>query len=111
MRGEEAALVQLHGEIEAGLSAQSGEQAVGLLFLDYALNRALCERLYVHGGGHVGVGHYSGGVGVYQHGLHALGHERAAGLRARVVKLRGLAYDYGAGADDEYLFDAVVSRH
>ena len=36
---------------------------------------------------------------------------QAAGLGAGVVELRGLAYDYGPGANDENLFDSAVLRH
>ena len=38
---QEAGLVQLHGEVQARLPAEAGEQAVGLFLLDYALHRAL----------------------------------------------------------------------
>ena len=62
VRGEEAGLVQLHREVEARLAAQAGEQAVGLFQLDYALHRALCERLDIHRRRHIRVGHDGGGV-------------------------------------------------
>ena len=37
--------------------------------------------------------------------------EGEAGLRARVVKFRGLTDDDGAGADDEYFVDVCALRH
>ena len=108
---QEAGLVELHGEVQARLPAEAGEEAVGLFLFDYALHRALVERLDIDRGGHVGVGHDRGRVGVHQHGLDALLHEQAAGLGAGVVELRGLAYDDGPGAYDEDLFNAVILRH
>ena len=108
---QETGFVELHGEVQAGLSAEAGEETVGLFLLDYALHGALVERLDVHRGGHVGISHDRGRVGVHQYGLDAFFHEQAAGLGTGVVKLRGLAYDYGSGAYDEDLLDAAVLRH
>ena len=111
MLAQEAGLVELHGEVQARLPAETGKKAVGLFLFDYALHRALVQGLDVDRGGHVGVGHDGGRVGVHQHGLDALFHEQAAGLSAGVVEFRRLAYDYGSGAYDEDLFDAVILRH
>ena len=111
VRAQEAAPVQLHGDVQPRLPAEPGEQAVGPLRFDDALHRARAERLYVNAVRHAGVGHDGGGVGVDEHGLHALRHQRAAGLRAGVVELRRLPYDDRPRADHERLFYAAVLRH
>ena len=108
---EEAGLVKLHGEIQAGLAAEAGEQTVGLFLFNNALDRAAVQRLDVDRVRHVGVGHDGRGVGVYEHGLYAFLHEGAAGLGARVVELRSLADHDGAGADDQNFFDPLILRH
>ena len=72
------------------------------------------ERLEVDGVGDVGVGHDRGRVGVDEDRPDALGAERAAGLRAGVVELGGLADDDGPGADDQDrggLRPGAASRH
>ena len=105
--GQKALLVQLHGQRQAGLAAQSGQNGVGLFLFDDPLDGLRGQRLQIDLVRHGLVGHDGGGVGVAQHHVHAGFLQNAAGLGAGIVKLGGLSDDNGAGADDEYLFDAV----
>ena len=82
-----------HGQVQAGLSAQGGQQAVGALPGDDSFEDFDGERLDVDVVGDAVVGHNRGRVGVDQHGLDALFAEGLAGLRAGVVELGGLTYD------------------
>ena len=61
--------------------------------------------------GHGLVGHDGGGVGVDEHDLQAFLAQRAAGLRARVVKFGRLADDDRAGAQYHYLVNILAQRH
>ena len=108
---EDALFIELHREVQAGLAAQRGEQAVRPLARNDLFQRADGQRLEVHLVRDVGVGHDGGRVGVDEHHLHALLLEDAAGLRAGVVKLCRLADDDGAGADHQHLFDPFLLRH
>ena len=102
---------QLHGEIQAHLAAQVGQNGVGLLDLQDALHHLKGHGLDIDMIGHIGVGHNGSGVGVEQNGLNALCFQGAARLGAGVVELSGLANDDGAGADDQHLFDSGVLGH
>ena len=102
---------QLHGQVQAHLAAQIGQDGVGTFFFNDTLHHLGGERLDVHVVGNVRVGHDGGRVGVDQHGLHALGFEGAAGLRAGIVKLRRLTDDDRAGTDDQHLFNGRILRH
>ena len=106
-----AAAGQLHGQVQAGLAAQVGQDGVRLLPLDDPLHHPGHQRLHIHPVGDVRVGHDGGGVGVDQHHLDALALEGAAGLGAGVVELGRLTDDDGAGADHQHLFDGIVLRH
>ena len=108
---EEAALAQLHGEVEAGLAAQIGQQRVRALLLDDLLHGLDGHGLDVDLVRHGLVGHDGRGVGVDEHDLQALLAQRAAGLRARVVELGRLADDDRAGAQHHYLVNILTKRH
>ena len=101
--GEDAELLQLHGEVQAGLAAYAGDDGVRALIADDARDVLGSQRLHVHLVRHAGVGHDGRGVGVGQHDLVALLAQREAGLGAGVVEFGGLTYDDGSGAYDEYL--------
>src|SRR3990172_11245966 len=104
---EDAGVSEGDGEVEAGLAAQGGQEAVRPLAPDDAGDYGDSERLNVDGIGDPLVGHDGSGVGVDENGVDALFAEGAAGLRAGAIELRGLADDDGAGADDE---DALRGR-
>ena len=100
---QHARLCQVHGQVQAGLAAEGGEQRVGPLALDDPGHRFDCQGLDVNPVGHFLVGHDGGRVGVDEDGLHALFAKRFAGLGSGVVELRGLADDDRARAQDQDL--------
>ena len=100
-----------HGQVQAGLAAQGGQDGVGPLHLDDLGHRGDIQRLDIHVVGNVLVRHDGGGVRVDQDHLDALFLQGAAGLGAGIVKLGGLADDDGAGAQDQDLFDIRILRH
>ena len=108
---EEAALAQFHGEVEAGLAAEVGQQGVRALLLDDLLHGFDGHGLDVDLVRHGLVGHDGRGVGVDEHDLQTLLAQRAAGLRARVVELGRLADDDRAGAQHHYLVNILTKRH
>ena len=108
---EGAVLDELHGQVQRGLPAEGGQQGVGLLALDDALEDLGGERLDVGGVGEVGVGHDRRRVRVGEDDAVALLPQHPAGLGARVVELAGLADHDRAGADEQDRGDVVAARH
>src|SRR5207253_5554815 len=98
---EDTRFGELHREVEAGLPAKRREQAARAFLLDDPLKHVDGERLEVRDVGHAGVGHDRRGIRVHEDGLDALLPQRAAGLGARVVELRGLADEDRAAPDDQ----------
>ena len=98
---EDAGLGQRGREVERGLAAEAGEQALGPLPRDDRLDRLDRERLEVDGVGDLRVGHDRGRVRVDEDRPDALGAQGAAGLRAGVVELGRLADDDRPGAEDQ----------
>jgi hypothetical protein len=107
---QHARVVERDGEVQPRLAAERGQQAVGLLGLDDALQHRHGERLDVDRVGGLVVGHDRRRVAVDQDDADALLAQRLAGLGAGVVELGGLADDDGAAADDQ---DAprLLGRH
>ena len=95
---EDAGLGQGRREVERGLAAEAGQQALGLLLRDDRLDGLDGERLEVDDVGHLRVGHDRGRVRVDEDRPDALGAQRAAGLRPGVVELGRLADDDRPGA-------------
>ena len=108
---QHAAFMEGHGQVQAGLAAQSGQDGVGPLHLDDLGDRVDVQRLDVDVVGNVLIGHDGGGVGVDQHHLQALLLQSPAGLGAGVVELGGLADDDGAGAQHQDLFYICILGH
>ena len=104
---QEAFLCQLHRESKACLSAEVGEDAVRFFDFDDSLDDIQIQWLDIDVVGHRLIGHDGGRVGVYQYNLQALLFQGAAGLCARIVKLRCLSDDDRAGADYQYLFNIL----
>jgi len=102
---------QLHGQVQAHLTAEVRQHGVRLFDVQNALHDFQRHGLDVNMVGHIRVGHDGCGVGVQQNGLDALCLQGAAGLRAGVVELRSLTNDDGAGANDQHLLDSRVLRH
>ncbi len=98
---QDSQLRKLAGEVEAGLAAQSGEQAVGALPGNHALAEFGRQRLDVNPVRRFQVRHDRGGVGIDENDFVALFAEAFAGLRARVVELGGLSDDDRSAPDHE----------
>ena len=88
-------------EVQGGLPAQSGEDAVGPLARDDPFDHLDRERLQVHHVRHAGVGHDRGRVGIEQDGADAFLPQGAAGLRSGIVELRRLADHDRSRPEDE----------
>ena len=102
---------ELHGERKPRLPAERGQDAVRLLLFDDAPQRGQRERLDVNMIRHVAVRHDGGGVGIDEDDLHPCIFKHFAGLRAGIIKLRGLADDDGPRADDKRAPDVLIERH
>ena len=100
---EDSGVGQLDGEVEAGLTAEGREDAVGALLFDDAGDYFQGEGFDVDDVGDVFVGHDGGGVGVDEDGDDALFAEGLACLGAGVVEFGGLTDDNGPGAYDKDL--------
>ena len=61
---QKARILQLHGQVQPGLSAQGGQHAVRLLLQNQLLHHLHGQRLNVHPVRNILVRHNSGGVGV-----------------------------------------------
>ena len=93
---------------------QEHELVVGArlaLSLDDLRHDAGRDRLDVGRVRELGVGHDRRGIGVDQHDAIALGLERLAGLRSRIIELAGLTYDDRSRADDEDGLDIRAFGH
>ena len=108
---EETRLCELAAHRKAGLAAEGGEEGVGALLDDDALQAVLGEGLEVNFVCEHLVRHDGRRVGVAQDDVDARILQNAARLRARIVEFRRLTDDDGAGADDKYLFDVASLRH
>ena len=108
---QNAAVRQLHREIESRLSAEGGNDGVGALVADYPRHILEGERLHVDLVRHHLVRHYGGGIGVGEHDFVALFLERYASLRSGVVEFRRLPYHDGTGAYDQNFPDIRSLRH
>ena len=108
---QNALFLQLHGQVQAGLSADTGDDGVRAFIAQDLRDVFKGQRLHVHLVGDGGVGHDGGGVGVAEHYLVAFFFQGQAGLGPRVVEFRGLADDDGAGADHKDLVYIRSLRH
>ena len=108
---QDALLFQLHGQVQAGLAADAGNDGIRALVANNLRNVFQGQGLHIHLVGNGGVGHDGGGVGVCQDDLVAFLFQRQARLGAGIVKFRRLSNHNGAGADDEYLLDVCSLCH
>ena len=108
--------VQLDCRIQRGLATQGGEHSINrvtlfLLFDQNLFDVVRLDGLNVSVVRELGVRHDGGRVGVDQGHPQAFLLEHAAGLRAGIVELAGLADDDRAGADDQDVVDVVALWH
>ena len=108
---QKAFLGELHGERQTCLTAQRGQQAVGTLLADDALDGFERQRLDVDLVRHGVVGHDRRRVGVDQNDLQSLLLEGAARLCACIVKFSSLSDNDRTGADHHYSFDILFQWH
>jgi hypothetical protein len=109
--GQDSRGLELHGQVQTGLSAQGGQNGIGALLAQDLAEDLDVEGLDVGGVGEVGIGHDGGRVRVGQDRAIALFAQHPAGLRARVVELAGLADHDGTGSDDEDRLEVVTAGH
>ncbi len=109
--GQNALLGQLHGKVQAGLSADTGNDRVRTLLPQDPGHILQIQRFHVDLVRDGCIGHNGGRVGVHQQNLIALLFQRKAGLRSRVVELRCLTDDDGTGADDHDFLDVRSFWH
>ncbi len=98
-------VVQLARNIQARLTAHTGDYRVRAFLLYNLLNKLYCQRLNVSVVSHSLVRHNRRGVRVNQYDLHVLVAERAASLRSRVVELSSLTDYYRPRAYYKHFFD------
>ena len=108
---EEAVGNQLHRNVQTSLAAQRRQNGVRTLLLDDFLYTRDGHRLNINLVCHRLVRHDGRRVGVYQNDLKTFFAQRAAGLRACIVKLCCLTDDNRAGAEYHYLMNIVAQRH
>ncbi len=85
--------IEIHRDVERGLSAHRGQQGVGLLPLDHPLDPVGCQRLDVGAVGQIRVRHNRGWVRIHQNHAIALFLQGSHRLGARVVELARLTDD------------------
>ena len=108
---QNTAVRELHREVEPRLAAKGGDDGVRALVADDPRDIFEGERLHIYLVRHHLVRHDGGGVGVGEHHFVALFLQGYARLRARIVELRRLPDDDGAGAYDQYLLYIRSLRH
>ena len=108
---EHALAGKLHGEVEAGLAAETRDYGVRTL-VTYDLGYVFkFERLHIHLVGDMGVGHNGGRIGIDEDDLVALFLERKAGLCAGIIEFCRLSDDDRTGAYHHYFMYISPSGH
>ena len=102
---------KLHGDVERGLTSESGEEGIGLLLDDDFLDDLGRNGLDVGAFRELRIGHDGGGVGVDEDDLVTFLAKGLTRLSAGVVEFATLSDDNGACAYDENFFDAGVLGH
>src|SRR5581483_11512871 len=98
-----AGLVQFHGEIETGLSAERRQERVGTFARDDLLYRCDRQRLEIDRIGDLRIGHDGRGIRVDEDGAMTLLTQGAARLNARVVELGSLTDNDRSRTDDHHV--------
>ena len=108
---QEAACHQIHGNIQAGLSAQCRQDGVRTFLFDDFLYTGNGHRFNINLICHCLVGHDGCRIGVNQHNLQTFFPQRTACLCACIVKFCCLTDDNRAGAKYHYLMNILTQRH
>ena len=108
---EHAGLLQLHRQVETGLTTEGRQHGIGSFFFDDLLEDLQIKRLDIGGVSETRIGHDRRRVRVGENDSIALFLQDPAGLGAGVVELTGLTDHDRAGADDEDRFDIGALRH
>ena len=108
---ENAFAREVERAVERGLPAHRRQQRVGPLLLDDARHYLPGDRLDVRGVGHLRIGHDGRRVRVHQDHPVALGAQRLARLRARIVELAGLPDHDRPRPDDQDALDVSSFWH
>ena len=108
---QNAFMLQLHGKVQACLSANAGQYGVWTLIPYDFCDVFQSQRLHIHLICDRGVGHDGGRVGVAQHHLIALLLQSQTSLCTGIVKLCRLTNNDGTGTDHQHLFDVRSLRH
>ena len=108
---EDPGLGQFGGQVEAGLTAQGGDDGVGTFPAQDRGDEFQGDRFDVDLVGDVAVGHDRGWVGVDEDDLVPLLLEGQTGLGAGVVELGGLTDDDRTGSDDEDAMQVGAAGH
>ena len=104
-------LDEFHGQVESGLAPKGGQKRIGALFHDDGFNNLCGQWLDIGGVGSSRVGHDRCRVRVGQNDAITLFTKDATSLRARVVKLAGLANDDGSRPNHQNRFEVGALRH
>ncbi|KAF5059195.1 hypothetical protein DSECCO2_338470 [anaerobic digester metagenome] len=99
---------QLHGQVQARLSAQGRQYGTGPLPDQDSFQKIQGQRLHIDAIGGFPVRHDGGGIGIDQDDIDALFTQRFAGLSSGVVKLRRLADDDWSRTDDQHFLDCFI---
>ncbi len=114
---ENSGVGQLDGQVQGSLSTNGWEHSETGSGREFAFDANDLfevrerERFDVGAIRQLGVGHDGGGVRIRQHHFKTFRLERLASLRAGVIKLRRLANDDRARAENQYFRDVCAFRH
>ena len=104
-------LIQLHRQIQTGLSADAGNDRVRSFITQDLGNVFQGQRFHVNLVRHLGIRHDRGRIGIAQNDLITLFFQGQAGLCAGIVEFGGLTDNDRAGADDQYFFNVCSLCH
>ena len=99
---EDAGVGELDRQVQSGLPAEGGQQAIGPLPFDDGGDRVNRQGLDIHAVGNAFIGHDRRRVGVHQHGANTFLAQRFTCLRAGIVELGCLSDDDRSRADHEH---------
>ena len=108
---ENAAFGEFDGKIERGLAANCRQKRIGFFASEDFLQIFLGQWLDVGAVSQFRIGHDRRRIGIDENDFVALRAQSFAGLSAGIVKFAGLAYDDGAGADNQDFLDVCSFWH